>query len=196
MADEPREITILLRRWTAGDQGALNQLFELLEPELKQLARRLLVREGRNHTLQRTELVNELFLKLANSQKIDFVDRNHFIAVCTMKVKWTLIERVRAKAVDIVAMDGLPEGLFGYSSRVELMLVLSELLDKLARADPTKYSVVVLRSYLGCTTKEVGELLGISENIVEHEFHRGRKWLFKNLGEDPPCQAVGTAPSR
>ena len=195
MAEDPREITILLRRWTAGDQDALNELFQLLEPEFRQLAGRLLVREGRNHTLQRTELVNELFLKLAKSQKIEFADRNHFIAVCTMKVKWTLIERVRGKRLDIVAMDGLPEGLFGYPSRIELMLGISELLDKLARADPTKYSVVVLRSYLGCTTKEVGELLGVSENIVEHEFHRGRKWLFKNLGEDPPW-AMGTAPSR
>ncbi|MGE5325343.1 MAG: sigma-70 family RNA polymerase sigma factor [Actinomycetota bacterium] len=196
MADNQGEITLLLHRWTAGDQDALNHIFELLEPELKQLARRLLVREYRNHTLQRTELVNELFLKLAKSEKIEFADRNHFIAVCTMKVKWTLIERVREKRIELIAMEGLPEGSFGYSSKLELMLVVSELLDKLSRLDPTRYSVVVLRSYLGCTTKEVGELLGISENVVEHEFHRGRKWLFKKLGEDPPCQALGTSPSR
>ena len=196
MAKDDGEITILLHRWAAGDREAEQELFEKLQHDLKQIAARCLRRERPNHSMQKTELVNELYIKLAKSKKIEFADRNHFFAICTMKIKWLLIDKAREDKVEFVAMEGLPEGLFGYRNKLELMVAINTLLDELEKISVRRSCVVVLRSYLGCTSKETAKLLGITEDIVEHEYHKGRKWLFERLGEDPPCLGMGTAPNK
>ena len=53
-----------LEQWRAGDQQAESRLYELLMPELRKIAERCLRRERKDHTLQRTELVNEAFMHL------------------------------------------------------------------------------------------------------------------------------------
>jgi len=196
VAKDDGEITILLHRWAAGDREAEQELFEKLQHALKQIAARCLRRERGNYSLSRTELVHELYIKLAEGKKIEFADRNHFFAICTMKIKWLLIDRAREDKVEFVAMEGLPEGLFGYRNKLELMVAINTLLDELEKISVRRSCVVVLRSYLGCTSKETAKLLGITEDIVEHEYHKGRKWLFERLGEDPPCLGMGTAPNK
>ena len=197
MGDDSGEITVLLHRWTAGDRAAESELFPLLMPDLKKIAGRCLSHERRNHTLQRTELVSMLYLKLAEGKKIEFADRNHFYAVCTIQLGRILIDHARKyHKVEFVAMDGLPEGLFGYRNKLELMLAVNKFLDELEEKSIRTCCVVVLKSYLGCSDKETARVLGVTEDVVQHEFFLGKKWLFKRLGEDPPCQAKGTAPSR
>lgn len=196
MAKDDGEITILLRRWMAGDRSVEQEIFNKLLQELKLIAGRCLRRERGNHSLGRTELVHELYIKLAEGKKIQFADRNHFYAVCTMKIKWLLIDEARKKRISFVAMEGLPEGLFGYSSRLDLMVAINTLLDELEKISVKQSCVVVLRSYLGCTNKETAKLLGMTEDIVEHEYHKGRRWLVERLGEDPPCLTMGTAPNK
>ena len=53
-------MTELLRAWSDGQDGALDQLLPLVEAELRRLARGYMSRERRGHTLQVTALVNEL----------------------------------------------------------------------------------------------------------------------------------------
>lgn len=197
MADDPREITVLLRRWTEGDRAAADELFVKLLPDLKKITSRCLAQERRNHTLQRTELVGMLYVKLAEGKKIDYADRNHFYAICTIKLRRILFEYARKyHKVEFVTMDGLPEGLFGYPNKVELMVAVNNLLNELEKDSIRRCCVVVLKSYLGCSEKEIARVLGVTENVVQHEFHLGKRWLFQKLGEDPPCQAMGTAPNR
>lgn len=196
MAEDRGEITILLHRWAAGDRAAEQELFVKLEDDLKRIAARCLRRERPNHSMRKTELVNELYIKLAKSKKIEFADRNHFFAVCTKNIKWHLINKARGNRIEFVAMEGLPEGLFGYSNKFDVMVAINTLLDELEKISVRRSCVVVLRSYLGCTSKETAMLLGITEDIVEHEYHRGRKWLFERLREDPPCLGMGTAPDK
>ncbi|HEX5433259.1 MAG TPA: ECF-type sigma factor [Candidatus Angelobacter sp.] len=197
MADEPKEITILLRRWTAGDRAAGEDLFAIMMPDIWKIARRCLAKERPNHTLQTGDLIGILYEKLAEGKKIEFADRNHFYAICTIQLRRILIEHARKyHKVQFVAMDGLPERLFGYPNKLDLVLAVNKLLDELEEHSIRRCCVVVLKSYLDCSDKEVARVLGISQDIVQHEFHHARKWLFQRLGEDPPCQAIGTAPSR
>jgi hypothetical protein len=61
VAAQSREaVTELLRAWSDGEDGALDQLLPLVEAELRRLARGYMSRERRGHTLQVTALVNEL----------------------------------------------------------------------------------------------------------------------------------------
>ena len=56
-------ITQLLERWNNGEEQARDELMSLVYNELHRLAVTYLRRERREHTLQPTALVNELFLK-------------------------------------------------------------------------------------------------------------------------------------
>ena len=81
MTPAASNITELLHKWGAGEQGAESRLFELLLPDLRRIARCWFRGERSEHTLQPTALVNEAFLRLAAAKNIDFQDRGHFLAL-------------------------------------------------------------------------------------------------------------------
>src|SRR6059036_75918 len=52
------DVTLLLRDWCQGDQGALDRLMPLVYEEIRRLAHRYMTREHAGHTLQ-TQAVTE-----------------------------------------------------------------------------------------------------------------------------------------
>ena len=60
----PRSITQLLIDWSEGNPTALDELTPLVYRELHTLARTYLSRGRANPTLQPTELINEVYLRL------------------------------------------------------------------------------------------------------------------------------------
>ena len=69
------EVTGLLRAWSAGDEGALAGIVELVYPELRDIARRRLSRERPDHTIQATALVHEAYLRLVDIKRMNCQDR-------------------------------------------------------------------------------------------------------------------------
>jgi ECF sigma factor len=65
-------VTQLLAQWRDGDERAFAQLSALMYEELRQLAQRHLRRERSNHTIQKTALVNEAFVRLVGQQSVDW----------------------------------------------------------------------------------------------------------------------------
>lgn len=190
MPANQEEITVLLQRWREGDREAESQLFLALMPELRKIADRCLRRERRNHTLQRTELVDEVFFKLNKARNIDWQDRGHFFAIVTRMMRRYLIDyaRQRPKA-ELIALEGVPEGLTAGRTRLEVAIAVDELLDELEKESPRRCTVVVLMSYLGLTPEEAAEKMDLSQRTVEREWHEGKKWLFERLGKTP-CKAA------
>src|SRR5438094_512758 len=132
-----QEITLLLQQWRSGDQAAEGKLFELLMPELRRIAGRCLGREHRNHTLQRTELVNEVFIKLHKAKDIDWQDRGHFFAIAIRMMRRYLIEHVRQRPkAKLVALEGVPEEWLAGRTRMELIITVDNLLDDLEKIAP------------------------------------------------------------
>ena len=186
MSADSEEITVLLQKWRGGDRDAESRLFRVLMPELRRIADRALRRERRGHTLQRTELVNEIFLRLEKAKKIDWQDRGHFLAIVTRMMRRYLIDYARSRPKpELLSMEGLPEGFMAGQSKLEVALAVDELLDGLEKDFPRRCNVVVLISYLGLTPSEAAEKLGLSERTVEREWHEGRKWLFERLSQKP-----------
>src|SRR5580658_5658999 len=64
-------ITQLLRSWSQGDRGAMEQLMPLVFEELHRVARRYMSGERPGHTLQTTALVNETYLRLVSLRADD-----------------------------------------------------------------------------------------------------------------------------
>ena len=190
MDKSDNQITILLRRWMQGDHDAGEELFTIIQPELRKLARRCLRRERKGHSLESVDLVQDLFEKLATAKNIEYQDRNHFYAICTIKLRRILIDYARVKKMPLVPIDSLPEGVFARMSRTDLLVQINALLDELADTKPQICAVLTLVRILGFTHKEAAAQLGLTEDIVQKADHQGRKWLYERLTE-PPSNAKG-----
>src|SRR6188472_4727763 len=79
-----QEVTQLLGESSGGDEGALEKLIPLVQPELHRLAHYYMSREGEGHTLQTTALVNEAYLQFVDKTHPRWQNRPHFFAVAAL----------------------------------------------------------------------------------------------------------------
>lgn len=174
-SDQSGEITVLLHQWREGNAEAENHLFEIVEPNLRKLARYLMKREWRNHPLQATELVSEAYLKLLTAKDREWENRKHFFALAATIMRRYLIDLVRRSE------PTLPQNIADNEITAETpeqAVALSELLDQLAQAHPDWCTVVEMKHFLGFTDEETGRELGIPLRTVQRIWHDARKWLF------------------
>ena len=187
VSDNPGDITNLLRRWHEGDQNASEELFRLLMADLKKIAARCLAKENhkrnRKHTFQRTDLVDEGFIRLAQANRgVEWRDQGHFFAICTVKMSYILIEyaRKRPKA-EFLSLDDLPEGIMAGRTRIDVWLAIQQLLEELEKESPMKCAVVVAKCFIGYEMRDIAKNFQLSERTAERHWHDGRKWLFERL---------------
>ena len=90
------EITLLLRRWGAGDASALDQLMPLMYERLRHLARQRLRGEP-DASLNTTGLVHEAYLKLVASPGVGIQDRGHFLGLASRGMRHLLVDSARAR---------------------------------------------------------------------------------------------------
>ena len=98
MGEKPEQpVTRLLLQWSGGNEAALGELTGLLYRELRSLAQRHLRRERANHTIQRTALVHEAFVRLVSQQSVDWKSRAHFFALASTVMRRILVDHARAR---------------------------------------------------------------------------------------------------
>jgi RNA polymerase sigma factor (TIGR02999 family) len=184
MPPDQQLVTRLLREWGAGDKQALNQLMPLVYDQLRSLAARCLASERPGHTLRATALVNEAYLRLADSD-LTFNDRVHFYAVSARLLRHILVDHARAEnrqkrgagaeklSLDEAVMVGpaAPAGL----------LELDEALGRLAARDQRKSDVIELLFFGGLTYEETAAALDISPATVHRELRMAKAWLHREL---------------
>lgn len=182
MGPDPGEITQLLQQWRTGDRQVQDRLFELLTPEMHQIAERCFRRERPGNSLQPTALVNEAFLRLAKSRDLDWQDRGHFLAISARVMRRYLIDHARARPdMLFLPMEGLPERFFGTRTPTQLVIEVDELLDDLERESPSRRALVELKFFLGSTDQETADALDITLHTMQREWYRARRWLFERL---------------
>src|SRR5436853_7293423 len=89
-------VTQLLERWNSGDQAALNELMPLVYGELHRLAESFFRRQ-KNHTLQPTALVHEVYLRLIGHDRISWQSRAHFFGVAAKTMRHLLVDHARSQ---------------------------------------------------------------------------------------------------
>jgi RNA polymerase sigma-70 factor, ECF subfamily len=182
MGPDPGEITQLLQQWRTGDRQVEDRLFELLTPEMHQIAERCFRRERPGNSLQPTALVNEAFLRLAKSRNLDWQDRGHFLAISATVMRRYLIDHARARPdILFLPMEALPERFFATRTPAQLVIEVDELLDDLERESPSRRALVELKFFLGSTDQETADALGITLHTMQREWYRARRWLFERL---------------
>src|SRR5579884_2531307 len=96
MAADQGEVTLLLCRLRAGEAEVLPRLFEIVYPELHRIAGQHMRRERKDHTLQPTALLNEVYLKIVGSS-IEWQNRAHFLGVAARVMRHILIDHAKAR---------------------------------------------------------------------------------------------------
>ena len=92
-----QEVTQLLDDWSGGDEGALEKLIPLVQPELHRLAHHYMSRERTGHTLQTTALLNEAYLQLVDDPKRNWQNRTHFIAAAAQLMRRIMVDHARER---------------------------------------------------------------------------------------------------
>lgn len=180
-----RNVTQLLVQWKNGDEAALDQLVPLVYQELRTLARSYLRRERRDHTLQATALVHELFIRLVTDGGVDFHDRSHFFGVAARAMRQILVAHARQYGAQKrgggqqpITLDDVPEP--SVKPDVDLT-ALDTALSALAEIDPHQARIVELRVFGGYTIEETAELAGCSHATVSREWQLARIWLYREM---------------
>src|SRR5690242_16573052 len=89
-------LTVLLKSWARGEDGALDRLMPLAYSELHRIAQQRWRGQQPGHTLQPTALINEAYLKLMGQGKRTFENRMHFFAVMSMAMRQVLVNHAEA----------------------------------------------------------------------------------------------------
>jgi RNA polymerase sigma factor (TIGR02999 family) len=180
------EITRLLQAWGAGDKSALERLTPLVYGELRRMARRYVLKERREQTLQTTALVHEAYLRLVDAANVRWQDRAHFFAISAQIMRRILVDAARArhsaKRGGIRPLATLDEGRIVAQQRDRNLLALDDALERLSQVDERKAKAIELRFFGGLSVEETAEVLGISPRSVKRDWTLAKEWLARDMG--------------
>lgn len=187
MAVSSTQFRAIVENAGPGGAPALDQLMPLVYKELRRLAAGHLRHERRNHTLQPTGLVHEVYLRLAGEKPVSFESWTQFRGIAARVMRRILVEharsrgagkrggnRIRVTLVDDVALSGSPSLDFA---------ALDEALDRLGSFDERQAKLVELRFFGGMTLEEAAQALGVSLATSKRDWTLARAWLRRELRE-------------
>jgi RNA polymerase sigma factor (TIGR02999 family) len=184
-APSSHQITQLLHAWGGGDKQALDALVPLVYKELRRAARQHLRREARDGTVQTTEVVNEVYLRLVDLPDVGWKDRAHFFAICAQMMRRILTDHARARQAQKrggeIARISLEEAPQVSKEESADLLALDDALTTLASLDARKSQVVELRFYGGLSVEETAAVLNISPQTVMRDWKMAKIWLLREL---------------
>jgi RNA polymerase sigma factor (TIGR02999 family) len=187
------EVTRLLLRWRAGEEAALAALLPLVYEELRSMARRHLRHERDSHTLQRTALVHEAFLRMVDQQQVDWESRTQFYGLASQMMRRILVDHARRRTaakrgdgaphVDLDAVlqeEGEDSAPPPQQEEIDFAAV-DDALKRLEVLDPQQGKLVELRFFGGLSIKETADIIGVSPATVKREWAIARAWLQREI---------------
>jgi RNA polymerase sigma factor (TIGR02999 family) len=192
----PGEVTRLLQRWTQGDAAAIEALWPLVLEDLRRLARRQLARERADHTLQRTELVNEAFIRLAGQRSVQWLNREQFLSLAAKIMRRVLVDHARKRGAQRRGSGAVHLSLHDTCAALEVdrrqaaipfeddgvdVIAIDSALQRLETIDAAQGRIVELRYFGGLTLEETADVVGVSLATVKREWTMARAWLQREL---------------
>jgi len=169
------EVTELLLAWNRGDEVALDKLTPLVYDKLRRMAHRYMGGERPGHTLQTTALVNEAYLRLIDSSRVQWQNRAHFFALSAQLMRRVLVDFARSRNYQKRGGDAvqvsLNEAAAGSTERGADLVALDDALTALAETDKRASRVVELRFFGGLSIEETAEALKVSPETVKRDWN-------------------------
>jgi len=194
MSSRSDQVTRLLRDWSAGSQGAMNELAPLVYEELRRIAGTFLAGERPGHTLQATALVHEAYIRLVEQDQPEWHSRAHFTAVAAHYMRQILVDHARkrnaAKRGNGEPLASLDEVIAYAPDRPDSLLALDEALKELGEAAPDKCRIIEMHFFGGMTQQEIATVLQIHANTVARHLRVAQAWLQSRM-----CSLNSTAKS-
>jgi RNA polymerase sigma factor (TIGR02999 family) len=165
-----------------NDAAAISEMMPEVYEDLRRLAETFLRGERTAHTLQRTALVHEAFLRLIGEKNLVWQNRSHFIGIFARVMRQTLTNYAVARhRLKRGGSDPLRLTLEFYDSRKIDVTALDEALQALEALDERQARIVELRFFAGLTVEETAELLEISPATVKRDWTLAKIWFRREL---------------
>jgi RNA polymerase sigma factor (TIGR02999 family) len=184
----PSEVTGLLKRWSAGDEHARDQLIPLVYERLRELAHQRLRGAAPEDSLNTTGLVHEAYIRLVDAPRLTLPDRAHFLALASEVMRNLLVDRARAR---MAAKRGggqtpleLNETLLVADDDLENVTELHEAISRLQSLSPRQALLLQHRYFGGLSLEETATAVGTSLATVKRELRSARAWLALELRGD------------
>ena len=180
----PENITLLLLDWSGGNEAALASLFPLVYEELRAIAQSHLRRERPVHTLQRTALVHEAFLRLVDQKSVDWQSRAHFFGLASQMMRRILVDHSRKRGAAKRGSDPVKVDLDEVLGETDADLDFEEfdgLLKRFEALEPRSGRLVELRFFGGLSIEEAAAVLDISVATAKRDWAIARAWLQREL---------------
>ena len=168
------------------ERRALDELFSLTYEELRRLASS--VRRGDpSATLTPTVLVNEAWIKMANSPELGATSQLHFKRIAARAMRQLLIEAARKRGAskrggeEDVAIITYDESMLPATTTGRELLALDAALEELAKIEPRQAMMIESRFFGGLDITETAALLGVSEATILRDWRAAKAWLTQAL---------------
>lgn len=184
-------ITELLAGSARGDAQSLQQLYAVLYPEIKRVARLRLAQGGRAAGLNTTALVHEGFLRMADQQGLQGDTRGQFFAYVGRVLRSVVIDHLRTEGRDKRGGDAIMVTLSAASdvaavqSQAVDLIGLDQALGRMRELDQGLYELIEMIGFAGLSIAEAATLRGLSTRSINRELVKARALLQELLGDAP-----------
>lgn len=167
-------------------------LWSRIHERVKSMATQALRREGPEPTLEPTDLVHEVFLRLHGrpGRPSAWRNRAHFFGSVARSISQVLIDRGRARRADrrgggvrpVPLHELIDEGGLGrLDDDPATIEAIHAALDELTRVSPRPGEIAWMRLVIGLPAPQVAETLGLGLRTVEGDWAFARAWLRVRL---------------
>lgn len=183
------DITGWLSELRQGSDTAFDKIFPLVYNRLRAIAYSQMVDQPPGHTFSKTDLVHEVYLKLANQKEMTWKDRAHFYSVASRAMRHILIDHARKKSAlkrggvqnEVTYIDEIMNR--DHQGDDELLRI-DKALDELAKFDERMAKIVEFRYYGDMKIKDIAEVLNLSSRTIKRDWATARGWLYQRLNEN------------
>lgn len=171
-----------------GERETLDQLFSVTYEELRRLASSV-KRSAPGASLSPTTLVNEAWVKLANSPRFAATSQLHFKRIAARAMRQVLVEAARRRGAlkrgggDEVTVVVFDDSRHEAAECGQQLLALDTALQQLARIQPRQAMMVESRFFGGLDVTETAALLEVSEATILRDWRAAKAWLANELRE-------------
>lgn len=183
MSDD--RIAYWLGRWREGDTEALEHLLPHIYSDLRRLARCAMHSDAERGSLQPTDLVHEVLLRLLGKSSMTFDNPAHLMHTAARMMRQVLVNRALAAGT---TKRGGEWRRMNFDLALQLPLptntdlpALDRAIEDLARLDERMAKAIELHYFIGLGVPEIARLFDLSERTVNRDMVAARAWLRQRL---------------
>jgi len=183
--ESENNLTQLVQQLSA-DEKHYDEVYSKVYSELKKLAGYRLSSERTDHTLSKTGLVHEVYIKMIDQTNINYNDYSHFLAIASNCMRQLLIDYARKKNAKKRG-SGENERTFidelynKYEQSSQDIINIDLALQNLGKLNKRLSDVVTMRFFGEMKVDQIAEVLNVSESTVNRDWVKAKGFLINEL---------------